>query len=198
MNINHRTIVLILCLIFNSLIYSYSENSKGLPKLEESSKGYNVIRYSNVIVNYNQKTIIIPIYGGIYGDITYENLREQQKKNNYIFNLFVPAEKGKVEETFLNVINFYKKTIFKKIDISQPTEIGNEGSWIIWYDFNCEDIPCSMMIFVGFDQNETIKRQKKYRYKEKNNLCINMLGFDENSPGVGILIHIGKSSPFKK
>lgn len=193
-----KTISLIIAIMFCSSFYLYSKDSQVLPKFEESSKGYNIIRYSNVVVNYNKKILIIPIYGGIYEDITYEKLKEQKKKNNYIFNLFFPTQKGKVEETFFNILNFYTKSLFKNIDISQPTEIGNEGAWIIWYDFVYNDIPCSVMFFVGLDEKETLQRQNKLGYKQNDDLKINMLGFDEKSPGIGMLINIGKPSPFKK
>jgi len=177
-----------------------------LPKFENPVAGGHIIRYSNVIMNVNGKKIKVPIYGGIYEDITYEDLEKQQKyKNNYLLGgVTVYTKNGKVKETFYDLLNFYKKSFFKNIDANKPSVIGNEGSswYLIWYDFEYEGLPCSMMISVECDEKASIKKIEEMGYGRKKSIpvegTIDMLVFNEKSPGIGIAIYIGESSPFKK
>jgi len=203
-----RNIIILLVFIFgfNFITVVEGENAEKLCKFENPVSGGHVIRYSNVIINVAGKRVKVPIYGGIYEDIVYEDLERQQKyKNNYILGgVTIYTKKGMVKETFYDLLNFYKKSFFKNIDINKPSVIGNEGSswYLIWYDFEYEGLPCSMMISVECDEKASIKRIEEKGYGRKKSIpvdgTIDMLEFNEKSPGIGIAIFIGESSPFKK
>jgi hypothetical protein len=181
-----------------SFVFNCSEKVEGkdkkikqLPKFENPVEGSCIIRYSNIIMTVAGKNIKVPMYGGIYEDITYDDLEKQLIYKNYYLlgEVVINTPKGKVKETFLDVLKFYKKSFFKNIDVNKPSVIGNEGSdWmLIWYDFNYEGLPCSMMIKVECETEAT-----------PVDGTIDMLVFKENYPVIILEINIGKSSSFKK
>ncbi len=195
------------------LIVSYqfveckTDSKKTLPKFEEINKqtGVYIIRYSNVILDINNKKIKVPIYNGIHEDITYEDLEKQQTdKDLYLLgNIYIPAKDGEVKKTFFDILNFYKKSFFKDIDVNRPSVIGNEGGvdMYIWYDFDYEGIPCSMMITVACDVKASIEKNKKENSNQKKNYkieTVDMLEFKEDSKWIGIDIELGHYSEFKK
>lgn len=182
-----------------------SENNNQLPKFEIVNETDAIIRYSNVIVDIKGKSIKVPIYGGVYGDITKKDLvKEMKPKFNPLGSLYITAKDGEVKKTFFDILNFYKKNLLKEVDINKPSVIGNEGGvdMLIWYDFDCEGIPCSMMIIVACDHEATSKKiQKMYpniKNGEKIEETVDMLEFKEDSKWIGISMNIGSESGFKK
>jgi hypothetical protein len=189
-------------------IYQFVEcktyREKALPKFEEVDKetGVYIIRYSNVVFDINNKKIKVPIYNGIYEDITYEDLEKQQtKKDLYLLgNIYIPVKDGEVKKTFFDILNFYKKSLFRDIDTNKPSVIGNEGGedMYIWYDFDYEGIPCSMMITVACDVRATSKKMRKMNPNNEDIETVDMLVFKEDSKWIGLTIIIGEYSKFKK
>lgn len=187
---------------------SKSNNTKSLSKFEEVDKetGVYTIRYSNVIMKVKGKSVKIPIYGGIYEDITYEDLEKQQtNKEIYLLgNIHITVKDGDVKKTFYDILAFYKKSFFKDIDVNRPSVIGNEGgdSLYIWYDFEYEGMPCSMMITVAHDSKLTREKIKKIKagMKKGEQLedTLDIYEFKEDSKWIGIEIDMGKYSEFKK
>jgi hypothetical protein len=204
--INKILMVLILfSLSCDSDLFS-KENSKVLSKFEQLGGGAYVIRYSNIILNYNGKNVKVPIYGGTYEDITYEELQKKQKEKNLSLfgGITIFTKNDEVGKTFHDILKFYKKSFFKNIDINKPSVIGNEGSswYLIWYDFEYEGLPCSMMISVECDEQASLKKIEQMGYGRKQSIPVNgtidMLSFNEKSPGISLRIFIGESSPFNK
>jgi len=193
--------VCVIILIMSSVYCRESEcKSIALPKFEESKEtGTYVIRYSNVILTMDEKKIKVPIFGGIYEDITIEELKKMQtikpdNENYPLAYLSIPTEKGKVRNTFLSLLSFYKKNLFKNVDVNKPTVIGKEEIlWIIWYDFIFENMPSSMMVVMGADDKLTKNNENKY-----SELTIESIGIDENSSSFILQIFIGEPSPFKE
>lgn len=201
--------ILLFCFIvsWNQFAVSKEKEKQTLPKFEEVDKntGIYIIRYSNVITAFDDKKIKIPIYGGIYEDITYDDLEKQQSNKKYYLlgNLNIDVKDGEVKKTFFDILAFYKKTLFKDIDTNSPSVIGNEGgeSLLIWYDFDYEGIPCSMMITIAYDQKATSERIKKISAGMKKGTLketVDMLEFKEDSKWIGIQINLGEESGFKK
>jgi|GEM_PF-452554 hypothetical protein len=205
-----KLIILFLSLlvVLNCNKIGNSDNNKQLPKFEEVGKYKDqyIIRYSNVIQTIGGKPIKIPMYSGIYEDITYEDLEKQQTdKDIYLLGgIYIPAKDGEVKKTFYDILKFYKKSFFKDIDINKPSVIGNEGGedLFIWYDFDYEGLPCSMMINVSYDPEATGKKIKKMypsiKDGDKVKETIEMYEFKEDSKWIGIEINLGKYSKFKK
>jgi len=165
----------------------------------------SIIRYSNIIVSIEGKTIKVPIFGGKYEDITYEDLKKQQTKNRSVLgHIYIKADDGHVKETFYNILSFYKKSFFKDIDTNKPSVIGNEGgeSLFIWYDFDYEGMPCSMMITVAYDKKKTSEKIKKIKAGLKKGdpfeETVEMLEFKEDSKWIDIQINLGEESGYKK
>ena len=185
-----------------------AKEKTSLPRFEEVDKnsGIYIIRYSNVITTIEGKQIKVPIYGGIYEDITYEDLEKQQsnKKLALFGNLNINVKNGEVKKTFFNILAFYKKTFFKNIDTNRPSVIGNEGgeSLFIWYDFDYEGMPCSMMITVAYDKKATSEKIKRIKAGKKKGEpleeTVDMLEFKEDSKWIGIQINLGEESGYKK
>jgi len=118
-------------------------------------------------------------------------------------NIYIPAKNGEVKKTFFDILNFYKKSFFKNIDVNRPSVIGNEGGidMFIWYDFDYEGIPCSMMITVACDVKATAEKIKKTNPNKKMNddiETVDMLVFKEDSKWIGIDIELGQYSEFKR
>ncbi|MFA5519404.1 MAG: hypothetical protein WDA74_09125 [Spirochaetota bacterium] len=197
-------ILLLVCVITLIMcsVYCRENESKRttLPKFEELKEmGTYVVRYSNVILTIDDKKIKVPIFGGIYEDVFIEELKKMQSikpaNENYpLAYLSIPTEKEKVRNTFLSLLSFYKKNLFKDIDINKPTVIGKEETlWIIWYDFIYENIPSSMM--VALDVDDKLIKNNKNKYSE---LTIESIEINENSSSIILQIFIGESSPFKE
>ncbi len=191
----------------NKTLQSKEIGKKPLPKFEEVNKdiGIYIVRYSNIIVQLEGKTIKVPIFGGTYEDITYEDIKKQQTKNRSVLgHIYIEAEKNQIKKTFFEILSFYKKTFFKEIDTNRPSVIGNEGgeSLFIWYDFNYEGMPCSMMITVSCDSMATNKKMNEIKSKlekgERLEETIDMLEFKEDSKWIDIQINLGEESGFKK
>jgi hypothetical protein len=191
----------------NQFAESKEIKKKPLLKFEEVNKdtGIYIIRYSNIIVTLEGKQIKVPIYGGIYEDITYENLKKQQTKTRSLLgHIYISAEDGQVKKTFFNILAFYKKSFFKDIDVNRPSAIGNEGgdSLFIWYDFEYEGMPCSMMITITYDSKATSEKIKKMKASKKKGEpleeTVDMLEFKEDSKWIDIQINLGEESGFKK
>ena len=93
-----------------------------------------------------------------------------------------------------------KKSFLKNIDVNQPSVIGNEGGvdMFIWYDFDYEGIPCSMMITVACDIKTTSKKIRKMNPNNEDIETVDMLVFKEDSKWIGLTIIIGEYSKFKK
>jgi len=203
--VKKKNILKLLIIFFTFTLLALAESVK-LPKFENPVPGGHIIRYSNVVVYVAGKKIAVPIYGGFYESILYEDLEKQQKyKNNYLLGgVTIFTKQGDVGKTFHNILKFYKKSFFKDIDMNKPSVIGNEGSswYLIWYDFEYEGLPCSMMISVECDEKASIKKIEKMGYGRKQAIPVNgtidMLSFNEKSPGIGLSIYIGESSSFKK
>ena len=201
-----RTIILLsLLVVINCNKIGNSDNNKQLPKFEIVNETQAIIRYSNVIEEIEGKTIKVPIYGGIYGDITIKDLEKEMNPKFYLLgSLYIPAKDGEVKKTFFEILKFYKKSFFKDIDVNRPSVIGNEGGedLYIWYDFDYEGMPCSMMINVSYDPEATGKKIKKmYPNRKAGDVIeetIDMLEFKEDSKWIGIRINLGEYSQFKK
>ena len=194
-----------LLVVINCNKIGNSDNNKQLPKFEIVDGTQAIIRYSNVIEEIEGKTIKVPIYGGIYGDITIKDLKKEIKpKFDILGSLYIPAKDGEVKKTFFDILKFYKKSFFKDIDVNRPSVIGNEGGedMYIWYDFDYEGIPCSMMIIVSCDLKATEKKmQKMYPNRKAGDAIeetVDMLEFKEDSKWIGIEINLGEYSQFKK
>lgn len=193
-----------LLVVINCNKIGNSDNNKQLPKFEIVNETQAIIRYSNVIVEIKGKTIKVPIYGGIYGDITKKDLIQEMKpKFAPLGSLYIPAKDGEVKKTFFDILKFYKKSFFKDIDVNKPSVIGNEGGddMYIWYDFDYEGLPCSMMITVACDPVATEKKMQMMYPNRKNGEVIeetvDMLEFKEDSKWIGIRMNIGRESGFK-
>ncbi len=199
-------IILLFSVINCNMSFGENNQESVLSKFEQLGGGAYVIRYSNIIVSYNGKNIRVPIYGGIYEDVTYEELQKQQKEKNLSLfgSIIIFTKKGEVGKTFHDILKFYKKTFFKEIDVNKPSVIGNEGSswYLIWYDFDYEGLPISMMISVECDEKASIKKIEKMGYNRKESIPVNgtidMLVFEESSPLISLFINIGETSSFKK
>ena len=185
-----------------------AKEKKALPKFEEVDKnsGVYIIRYSNIVTEVENKKIKIPIYGGMYEDISYDDLEKLQtnKKLYLLGNLNIDAKDGEVKKTFFDILSFYKKTFFKDIDTNNPSVIGNEGgdSLFVWYDFDYEGMPCSMMITVAYDKKATNEKISKIRSgmkkEEPFKRTLDMIEFKEDSKWIGLQILLGQDSGFKK
>jgi len=199
------TVFLSLFVVINCNKIGNSDNNKQLPKFEIVDGTQAIIRYSNVIEEIEGKTIKVPIYGGIYGDITIKDLKKEIKpKFDILGSLYIPAKDGEVKKTFFDILKFYKKSFFKDIDVNKPSVIGNEGGtdMYIWYDFDYEGLPCSMMIIVSCDVKATeMKMKKMYPNRKAGDVIeetVDMLEFKEDSKWIGIEINLGEYSQFKK
>ncbi len=157
-----------------------------------------VIKFSNVFMMADSKKIIIPIYNGTYGDVDLDELKKFQKsKADILSSLIFYSKKGKLKNTLIDFLNFYKKSLLKDNDINKPTIIGGEGdSYIIWYDFVYEGINSSMMIhLLGDEKNMDELDEKRIRGRDRT---IEMIEFNSKADNFRVSINIGEESGFKK
>lgn len=150
-----------------------------------------VIKFSNVFDNLNNHHIKIPIYGGTEGDVQLSQLEKKQKMKDVsiLGGIIIETGKGKVKQGVLECINFYKKSLLKDIDIHKPSIIGVEMSGMfIWYDFDYEGIPGTLMIGVAYDPDcETKKSKCRYEYLKD-------IEVNENANGFRLSINFGERS----
>jgi hypothetical protein len=157
-----------------------------------------VIKFSNVFMMVDNKKIIIPIYNGTYGDVDLDELKKVQKsKADILSSLIFYSKKGKLKNTLIDFLNFYKKSLLKDNDVKKPTVIGGEGdSYIIWYDFVYEGINSSMMIHLsGDEKNMDELDEKRIRGRDRT---IDMVEFNAKADNFRVSINIGEESGFKK
>lgn len=143
--------------------------------------GNLIIKYSNLIYSVNGRKIVIPIFKGDKGNIEEEKVREFLIKKNEIepfnsidhfwVNHFVaPSKKGEMKKTFHEFLNFYKKSLFKDIDIEHPSDFGQENDeWFITYDFNYGGIPCYMEIRIMGSEELSIRYKSVYEIQPDEN-----------------------------
>jgi len=169
------------------------QSSKQLPSIEDVDGRGFIVRYSNVLITINEKKVKVPIYGGTYDEIEYEKLNiEKPFKNSYRLPLFVPAKQGHVNETYLNIINFYKINLLKKINTNNPTEIIRDGDiCIISYQFENQGIPSTMSICFIIDYKRTDENIQKMG-KNKLEYTFDTICLDEKQDSIGIQIITGK------
>ena len=178
-------IMILSVLIVSCLSYGASNEDK----IVNNGKGF-IVYYSNVVIKYKDKSIRVPIYGGTSGSINDSDLKKLYggigvtNGENLIWNICIPVDKGNVKKTFIDILKFYKTTLFKDIDVDTPSVIGYEGESpaIIWYDFNYYGVPSSMMITV---------RMIEYRGYWDNSI------YSEDGGYIYIRMNIGEVSPFK-
>lgn len=131
------------------------------------------IKAANVIYDmeegkYHGKIFKIPIFMGHGSDITYAKLESERVKAKFIGpgeyalqRVCYEVPPGKGQATLMEFLNFYKSSLLKDIDIYQPTVIGpGDGGWMIWYDFEYEGVPGTMMIPIMADANAQDKVTK--------------------------------------
>ncbi len=119
-----------------------------------------IVKYRAVNIIYKGKKVTIPIFGGSNGELDDQKLLEDHKNikvkstNQLIMNLAIPVKKGSVKKTFLDILNFYKQSLLKDINIEIPSVVGFEecgggkSPAIIWYDFNYNGFHSSIQITV--------------------------------------------------
>jgi len=150
-----------------------------------------IIKFSNVWREYNNRLIKIPIYGGTDGDVRLSQLESKQKKKELTIlgGIIIETGKGKVKQGVLDCVNFYKNNILKNTVIDKPTIIGVELSGMfIWYDFDYEGIPGTLMLGMAFDP-DCEKKKSQCRYEYLKDIEVN-----ENANGFRLSIKFGGHS----
>jgi hypothetical protein len=150
-----------------------------------------IIKFSNVWDNFNNRLIKIPIFKGTEGDVQLNQLERKQKMKDVSImgGIIIETGKGKVRQGVLECVSFYKKSLLKNVDIHKPSIIGVEPSGMfIWYDFDYEGIPGTLMIGVAYDPDcETKKSMCRYEYLED-------IEVNENANGFRLSINFGERS----
>lgn len=63
-----------------------------------------------------------------------------------------------MKKTFHDFLNFYKNSLFKDINVEQPSDFGQEhDEWFITYDFEYSGIPCVMEIHIMGSEELTMR-----------------------------------------
>jgi hypothetical protein len=162
----------ILCYIIIQVSLSFLYGniySKPLREIDKSKfiekETFCFIKYSRVIYTYKNQKVKIPIFGGSGDDVLYADLLENQKYDYSILsNIAIPIKDKNAKMTLKIMLDFYKNTFFKNIDISKPSAIDVEQDvWFIYYNFYYEKIPCNVLITIGANEenlNNLIKKKK--------------------------------------
>mgnify|MGYP000229956293 CR=1 FL=1 len=155
--------------------------------------GYRfIVRFSNVLLDLKgYQPVVIPIYKGTFGNVKDSQLRKKMKEKDVSItgSLLIETQPGKVKETIIDCVRFYKNSLLKYTDIEKPTIIGLEMSGMfIWYDFDYMGEPGTIMIGCGVDYDCENKPSKcMYRYLKD-------IEVNEKANMFGLSISIGSKS----
>ncbi len=127
-----------------------------------------IIKFSNVIFEENGKSINIPIFQGVYGNVKNKEIIEYCIDKKYInqdmwLHYMIKCHKGKIKQTLHDFLRFYKSNILKDVDIDDfnSASISTTG-WTIIYDFIIGGVPCYLKI--QFDARDIdIENEPKYK-----------------------------------
>jgi len=124
-----------------------------------------IINFSNMIYEEKDKTITIPIFQGIKGDVYYKDFREYCLRQKYLkprvreSGFIVKCKKGEVKKTFVEFLNFYRSNILKDVDFNDKSNFdADENGWTVFFKFYVDGIPCVMNIQI--DAAKRIDRKK--------------------------------------
>lgn len=133
--------------------------------VQEFSKSEFIIKFSNLIYEKNGKRLMIPIFQGNSGDISYKEFLDYCYKNNLLEKgwgetyFVIKSDKGKLNKTFHEFLNFYKGNILKNVDINKPAKIKVDGGAIdIYYDFEVDSIPFTLNVNISTGKKDIDSR----------------------------------------
>jgi len=127
-----------------------------------------IVKFSNVIFEENGKTIKIPIFQGIYGDVKNKEIIEYCLEKKYInqdmwLHYMIKCEKGQIKKTLREFLNFYKTNILKNVDVDNFNNASiSTTEWTIIYDFIIEGVPCYLKIQFS-PREEDVDNEPKYK-----------------------------------
>jgi len=182
----------IYCLFFlfflNKILYplSLTNDEKFVQK-----ETYCIIKYNNIIYNYENKIINIPIFNGTGDDVLYTDLLKKQKfKYSILSNIAIPINEKNAKKTLLRMLKFYKNNLFLNVDINRPTGIAlDQDVWYIYYNFDYEKIPCNMLVIIGVNEENANNLLKR---KNISDIIISEMEFYNNIEYFLINFSIGK------
>ncbi len=145
--------------IYSEFLYKI-DNSKFIEK-----ETFCIIKYNKVIYNYKNQMVKIPVFGGSGSDVLYTDLLKSQKYDfSILSNIAIPIKNNNAKITLKKMLDFYKNTFLKNIDIQKPSAIDTEQDvWFIYYNFYYEKIPCNFLITIGANEenlNSLVKGKK--------------------------------------
>ena len=118
-----------------------------------------ILRFSNIIYDYDGENVRFPIFQGTFGDVQYKDYYNYCVNNGILKNGFdasgfvIKCRKGEIRKTLYEFIAFYKSNILKNVNIDKPLIEYAEGMCGIWYEFNMNGKLWSLCIkFVPADQ----------------------------------------------
>ncbi|MCC6275623.1 MAG: hypothetical protein IT569_07185, partial [Leptospiraceae bacterium] len=187
-------LLIVLITIFPIYLFAPSKQvfeTRGLKIVQgmENSGGCVFVYFSSILYETQRKKISVPIFQGTLEEIDYKKeLHHIAKKQKMaiVENLCIPLERGKVKETFFELVNFYKKSLLKNTDIEHPTaiDINTEVKvWEVWYDFDYEGIHGTMGLYIpgAFNKKEFLELYNE-KWKAKQSIeSIHEILFDEKS-----------------
>ncbi len=171
-----------------------SDNEINRINFTEHENGFS-IKFSNVWYDKKNLFFKIPIFNGTEGNVRLSQLEKKRKAKDLsiLGSMYVEVEKGKIKRSIIDCIKFYKTSLLKNTNIDKPSVIGLESAGMfIWYDFDYEGLPGTIMIGVAYDPN-----CEKGKYKCKYEL-IDDIEVDENAWGFTISIGLGEKSYWRE
>lgn len=106
-----------------------------------------IINYSNMIYKIEDKNVVIPIFHGYMGDITYQDFRDYCSEKKFLdkgyreSGFIIQCKRGEIKKTFHEFLKFYKGNILKDVDIEHPAFMEVfEKRLFIRYECKVEDI----------------------------------------------------------
>ena len=153
-----------------------------------------IIKFSHVLEDSEKPNVLVPIYRGTMGNVRLSQLMNKLKRRESVLGtIVIETGKGKVKEGILDCVNFYIKNLLKNTDIKTPSVIGLEDNtgMFIWYDYDYEGIPGTIMIGAAYDHN---CEEGKFNCKYRN---IEDIEVNENAIGFTISIGIGEKSSWR-
>jgi hypothetical protein len=170
----------------NTKIYKLNEIPKNSVERLNDAYVYK-IEFSNIIYVVNGKKLFFPIYQGKLGSVYHEDFLNYCVKNDILekgareSEFFINVKKGEVKKTFMSFIEFYQNKFgsnfkkFERIYIQGDSPDFFYGTVV--YKFKLDNVPCSLSISFGIDENDwdvadNYEELKDINFNEKSDTYI--------------------------
>ena len=127
--------------------------------------GFNlfILKFSNIIFEYQGKKFKFPIFQGTSGDVLYNDYLDYCWGNGLMSSddietgFVIKCKKGEIKKTFHEILKFYKSNLLKNVDIEKPEIILYDGRHALLYYIKIDGVTWILSIRLFLKDNNIEK-----------------------------------------